>query len=175
MLLILVWLSLNTQVVIILSSEVVSLYFLSQGQPCIPETLVQQVPPIQAQGLVSDWGKLCRYLLCHPTNHFLNSNSESRFQQLLLFVLALFFSSIPGHYVPQLAKFMIEVNKEEKIFNLKGIAVSNYVYLSVKLIDTLGYCLREKWWLELYCSWVIHFLNMPRTSIQGLSTSGLMD
>lgn len=32
---------------------------------------------------------------------------------------------LSGHYVPQLAKLMIEANKKEKIFNLKGIAVSN--------------------------------------------------
>lgn len=29
-----------------------------------------------------------------------------------------------GHYVPQLAKLMIQRNKKEKQFNLKGIAVS---------------------------------------------------
>ena len=29
-----------------------------------------------------------------------------------------------GHYVPQLAKLMIQFNKKEKLFNLKGIAVS---------------------------------------------------
>jgi len=28
-----------------------------------------------------------------------------------------------GHYIPQLAKFMVQFNKKEKIFNLKGIAV----------------------------------------------------
>jgi hypothetical protein len=30
----------------------------------------------------------------------------------------------PGHYVPQLAQRMVEFNKKEKLFNLKGIAVS---------------------------------------------------
>ena len=30
----------------------------------------------------------------------------------------------PGHYVPQLAELMIQFNKKEKLFNLKGIAVS---------------------------------------------------
>ncbi|KAL2342815.1 hypothetical protein Fmac_004100 [Flemingia macrophylla] len=35
--------------------------------------------------------------------------------------------SYAGHYVPQLAKLMIEINKKEKIFNLKGIALGNPV------------------------------------------------
>ena len=29
-----------------------------------------------------------------------------------------------GHYVPQLAELMLQFNKKEKLFNLKGIAVS---------------------------------------------------
>ncbi|KAK4264563.1 hypothetical protein QN277_025722 [Acacia crassicarpa] len=33
--------------------------------------------------------------------------------------------SYAGHYVPQLAKLMIEMNKKEKIFNLKGVALGN--------------------------------------------------
>ena len=37
-----------------------------------------------------------------------------------------FFSCLyPGHYVPQLAELMLQFNKE-KLFNLKGIAVSIY-------------------------------------------------
>ena len=43
------------------------------------------------------------------------------FSLTLLFI----YLSISGHYVPQLAKLMIEINKKEKLFNLKGIAVSN--------------------------------------------------
>lgn len=35
--------------------------------------------------------------------------------------------SYAGHYVPQLAKLMIEINKKQKLFNLKGIAVGNPV------------------------------------------------
>ncbi|KAI4336381.1 hypothetical protein L6164_014915 [Bauhinia variegata] len=35
--------------------------------------------------------------------------------------------SYAGHYVPQLAKLMIEINKKEKKFNLKGIALGNPV------------------------------------------------
>ncbi|KAL5074989.1 hypothetical protein RYX36_013973 [Vicia faba] len=35
--------------------------------------------------------------------------------------------SYAGHYVPQLAKLMIETNKRNKIFNLKGIALGNPV------------------------------------------------
>ncbi|XLR61600.1 hypothetical protein S83_012272, partial [Arachis hypogaea] len=30
--------------------------------------------------------------------------------------------SYAGHYVPQLAELMLEFNKKEKLFNLKGIA-----------------------------------------------------
>ncbi|KAK7399272.1 hypothetical protein VNO78_10452 [Psophocarpus tetragonolobus] len=35
--------------------------------------------------------------------------------------------SYAGHYIPQLAKLMIEINKKEKMFNLKGIALGNPV------------------------------------------------
>ncbi|KAK7282120.1 hypothetical protein RIF29_10674 [Crotalaria pallida] len=35
--------------------------------------------------------------------------------------------SYAGHYVPQLAKLMIEMNSKKKIFNLKGIALGNPV------------------------------------------------
>ncbi|EXB81213.1 Serine carboxypeptidase-like 45 [Morus notabilis] len=35
--------------------------------------------------------------------------------------------SYAGHYVPQLAELMLEFNKEEKLFNLKGIALGNPV------------------------------------------------
>ncbi|GAA0156253.1 serine protease [Lithospermum erythrorhizon] len=35
--------------------------------------------------------------------------------------------SYAGHYIPQLAELMLEVNKKEKLFNLKGIAIGNPV------------------------------------------------
>ncbi|GLT37867.1 hypothetical protein SLA2020_121530 [Shorea laevis] len=35
--------------------------------------------------------------------------------------------SYAGHYVPQLAELMLEFNKKEKLFNLKGIALGNPV------------------------------------------------
>ncbi|KAL5564855.1 hypothetical protein UlMin_028019 [Ulmus minor] len=35
--------------------------------------------------------------------------------------------SYAGHYIPQLAKLMVEVNRKKKVFNLKGIAVGNPV------------------------------------------------
>ncbi|KAK7358699.1 hypothetical protein VNO77_00637 [Canavalia gladiata] len=35
--------------------------------------------------------------------------------------------SYAGHYIPQLAKLMIEINEKEKIFHLKGIALGNPV------------------------------------------------
>ncbi|KAK7318324.1 hypothetical protein RJT34_03023 [Clitoria ternatea] len=35
--------------------------------------------------------------------------------------------SYAGHYIPQLAKLMIEINKKERMFNLKGIALGNPV------------------------------------------------
>ncbi|KAG9131216.1 hypothetical protein Leryth_006073 [Lithospermum erythrorhizon] len=35
--------------------------------------------------------------------------------------------SYAGHYIPQLAKLMVEFNKKEKLFNLKGIALGNPV------------------------------------------------
>lgn len=31
---------------------------------------------------------------------------------------------VPGHYIPQLAELMVQFNKNKKLFNLKGIAVS---------------------------------------------------
>lgn len=36
----------------------------------------------------------------------------------------IFFLIIPGHYIPQLARLMTELDRKEKLFNLKGIAVS---------------------------------------------------
>ncbi|GMY15206.1 serine carboxypeptidase-like 45 [Fagus crenata] len=35
--------------------------------------------------------------------------------------------SYAGHYIPQLAKLIIEINKNERVFNLKGIALGNPV------------------------------------------------
>ncbi|XP_068656502.1 serine carboxypeptidase-like 45 isoform X1 [Aristolochia californica] len=35
--------------------------------------------------------------------------------------------SYAGHYIPQLAQLMVEFNKKEKLFNLKGIALGNPV------------------------------------------------
>jgi serine carboxypeptidase-like clade 2 len=35
---------------------------------------------------------------------------------------------MPGHYIPQLAKLIIEINKKERVFNLKGIAVSSKIW-----------------------------------------------
>lgn len=35
--------------------------------------------------------------------------------------------SYAGHYIPQLARLMVQFNKKEKIFNLKGIALGNPV------------------------------------------------
>ncbi|KAJ6672173.1 CARBOXYPEPTIDASE [Salix viminalis] len=35
--------------------------------------------------------------------------------------------SYAGHYIPQLAKLMVEINRKEKLFNLKGIALGNPV------------------------------------------------
>ena len=32
--------------------------------------------------------------------------------------------SVPGHYIPQWAELIVEANNKNKIFNLKGIAVS---------------------------------------------------
>lgn len=41
-----------------------------------------------------------------------------------LFVSYYFDMLITGHYVPQLAKLMLELNKKKQLFNLKGVAVS---------------------------------------------------
>lgn len=46
-----------------------------------------------------------------------NSNSKLKTDALLYFQT--------GHYIPQLAELMIQFNKKEKLFNLKGIAVSS--------------------------------------------------
>uniref|UniRef100_A0A803PQV5 Carboxypeptidase n=1 Tax=Cannabis sativa TaxID=3483 RepID=A0A803PQV5_CANSA len=35
--------------------------------------------------------------------------------------------SYAGHYIPQLAKLMVQVNRKKKVFNLKGIALGNPV------------------------------------------------
>ncbi|KAK2974201.1 hypothetical protein RJ640_021492 [Escallonia rubra] len=47
-----------------------------------------------------------------------------QFQQRDLFITG---ESYAGHYVPQLAKLMIQSNKRQKMFNLKGIALGNPV------------------------------------------------
>ncbi|KAG8476986.1 hypothetical protein CXB51_030233 [Gossypium anomalum] len=39
--------------------------------------------------------------------------------------------SYAGHYIPQLAKLMVEFNKKQNLFNLKGIAVSPFVPMSI--------------------------------------------
>nr|KYP49010.1 Serine carboxypeptidase-like 45 [Cajanus cajan] len=51
-------------------------------------------------------------------------NKFPQYRQRDLFLAG---ESYAGHYVPQLAKLMIEINKKEKIFNLKGIALGNPV------------------------------------------------
>ncbi|KAF7834047.1 serine carboxypeptidase-like 45 [Senna tora] len=72
---------------------------------------------------------------------YMTVNDEATARDNLLF-LKLWFNKFPqykqrdlfltgesyaGHYVPQLAKLMIEINKKEKIFNLKGVALGNPV------------------------------------------------
>ncbi|KAK4256896.1 hypothetical protein QN277_006559 [Acacia crassicarpa] len=51
-------------------------------------------------------------------------NKFPQYRQRDLFLTG---ESYAGHYVPQLAKLMIDFNKKEKIFNLKGIALGNPV------------------------------------------------
>ncbi|KAJ7945638.1 Carboxypeptidase [Quillaja saponaria] len=51
-------------------------------------------------------------------------NKFPQYKQRELFLTG---ESYAGHYVPQLAKLIIEINKKEKIFNLKGIALGNPV------------------------------------------------
>lgn len=41
---------------------------------------------------------------------------------------------ILGHYVPQLAQLMIQYNKKHHLFNLKGIAVSFFSFISLFVI-----------------------------------------
>uniref|UniRef100_A0A7C8YZR5 Carboxypeptidase n=1 Tax=Opuntia streptacantha TaxID=393608 RepID=A0A7C8YZR5_OPUST len=47
-----------------------------------------------------------------------------QYKQRDLFIIG---ESYAGHYIPQLAKLMVQFNKKEKIFNLKGIALGNPV------------------------------------------------
>jgi len=110
-------------ITMVLSSEAAFTFaFLSQGQSFVLARLVPQVPSIQEHRFVYSRGKLCRYymLLCAPISISFNSTINSKH---FYYYCASSFSSIPGHYIPQLAKLMIEVNKKEKLFNLKGIAV----------------------------------------------------
>lgn len=117
-------------------------HFSSQGQSCILATLVQQVPSIQAQRFVSSRWKLCRYA-CHVTvqSSFLEElkfrNASYTWNNRHYLLLHTFlYQKTSGHYVPQLAKLMIEINEKEKLFNLKGIAVSNKhtIYLSTMVL-----------------------------------------
>jgi serine carboxypeptidase-like clade II len=43
---------------------------------------------------------------------------------LIKYALSFFCICKSGHYIPQLAEAMVEYNTKDKIFNLKGIAVS---------------------------------------------------
>jgi len=39
-----------------------------------------------------------------------------------------------GHYIPQLAEAMVEFNKKDRIFNLRGVAVSHLIlFLQLKV------------------------------------------
>ncbi|KAJ7957185.1 Carboxypeptidase [Quillaja saponaria] len=51
-------------------------------------------------------------------------NKFPQYKQRDLFLTG---ESYAGHYVPQLAKLIIEINNKEKLFNLKGIALGNPV------------------------------------------------
>jgi serine carboxypeptidase-like clade II len=66
---------------------------------------------------------------------YITGESYAGKNELLLLQLQIFFVTsslqlyhgiLSGHYVPQLAQRMVESDKKEKLFNLKGIAVSNY-------------------------------------------------
>ncbi|RVW29217.1 Serine carboxypeptidase-like 45 [Vitis vinifera] len=63
--------------------------------------------------------------------------------------------SYAGHYVPQLAELMLQFNKKEKLFNLKGIA-----FHILRISPGVFY---------LNCSWAIQFWSLPLISTQGLS------
>lgn len=51
----------------------------------------------------------------------------SKFPQYKQRDLLIIGESYAGHYIPQLARLMVQFNKKEKIFNLKGIALGNPV------------------------------------------------
>ncbi|XP_021286346.1 serine carboxypeptidase-like 45 [Herrania umbratica] len=51
-------------------------------------------------------------------------NKFPNYRQRDLFITG---ESYAGHYIPQLAKLMVELNKKQNLFNLKGIALGNPV------------------------------------------------
>ncbi|CAN1318019.1 Serine carboxypeptidase-like 45 [Linum perenne] len=51
-------------------------------------------------------------------------NKFPQYRQRDLFITG---ESYAGHYIPQLAKLMLEINRKEQIFHLKGIAMGNPV------------------------------------------------
>lgn len=54
--------------------------------------------------------------------HFFVFYKDNEFPNHFLIKGIFFFFS--GHYIPQLAQVMVEFNQKQKLFNLKGIAVS---------------------------------------------------
>lgn len=76
---------------------------------------------------------------------------------MCLHIFLYMYVCISGHYVPQLAKLMIEMNTKNKIFNLKGIAVSNIIVkVHLSIINAFFFSLVSLS-LVLNCSWVIQF------------------
>lgn len=61
-------------------------------------------------------------VLLHPTSSPPPPNSQIRTSSIHPFWSSCL--HMAGHYIPQLAKLMIEFNQKEKLFNLKGVAVS---------------------------------------------------
>lgn len=88
------------------------------------------------------------------------------------------YCSCTGHYIPQLAQLMVEFNKKEKHFNLKGIAVSKIISILCKSKENpdphfVILFLLLTWFLIDY-SWEIHYWIYLQTSIQGPHSFGHM-
>lgn len=150
-----------------ISSDISLLNECSNGQYGIHAKVAWKVPTVQGQRAIHFRRKLCRYIYI-----FFDFRSyESRINHSKHSLNLQMSFACSGHYIPQLAEVMVEFNKKDKIFNLKGLAVRKTSVSSILLMNS-GCFWRQSFFLV--GSWTILFLSSPLTSTRGQSTSGLM-
>ena len=106
-----------------LKNFIVVFVLYSQGQCGFLAKMVWEIPTIQEQKFVHHRGELCWYSFFFA--QCLSQSEPDKETDWIRFFL--FLRIYPGHYVPQLAELMLQFNKKENLFNLKGIAVSIFL------------------------------------------------